>query len=187
MTDFTGQPDQQIRDATFVVKTGSLERAGAEVVPDELIRDLLRQEWVATEVAPTPNIYVRDDNIQESIKDKSLIIVQVENYQEQFTGHRNEFVDIEVPLSIEIRTTDSRMMLWSLMAECRRIIYKWMLALQPYQVLYFDGFQPEYMGPRSYAGTMRVRLTSGAIPAFLRHVTGEEAPNTEPELFPNGV
>lgn len=186
MSDLIGQPDEQIRDDTYQIETASLQTVGAEVVPDELIRDLLTREWISTQVAPKPLIIIQDEIVQASLKNQDALIISVENYQEQYTGHRQEFVDIEVPLTIQIKTIVSRGRMWSLMAEARRVCYRWMLALQPFHVIYFDGFQPDYIGQNNYSGVMRIRLSAGAVPAFLRHVTGQEAPNTEPDQFIGG-
>jgi len=187
MSDLQGPPDSQIRDDQYVVQSRSLLIAGAEPVPDEIVRDLLLQEWIATDVAPRPTIIVQDDKVQGNMKASDHVVVAVENYQEQPVGYRHEFADVEVPLTVHIYTVDSRTRLWSLMAECRRIFYRWMLALQPFHVIYFDGFQPDYTGVNNFQGIMRIRLTAGAVPIFLRHTSGEPAPNTDPELFPQGL
>lgn len=187
MPDIDGGADVQIRDDSHPVVTPSLQTAGNEVVPDELIRDLLSAEWIATEAAPKPKLVVKDEVLQADLKRNDVVVVEVEGYQEQFTGHRHEFVDIEVPIGITIRSVQSRQRMWNLMAECRRIVYKWILALQPYHSIYFDGFQPDYLGPNNFSGIMRIRLTAGAIPAFKRRVSGEESPSTDPGSFPDGI
>jgi hypothetical protein len=173
-------PDQTIRDDSYPVATASLLVAGSETVPDELIRDLLIAEWKETQAAPRPEILVRDERVQVDLRRSDAIAVEVESYQERFNGHRHEHVDIEVTLALTIRTAASRARLWALMAEARRIVYRWKLALQPYHSLYFDGFYPEYVGPNVWQGTMRVRLTADAIPEYLRRVEGEESPSSDP-------
>lgn len=187
MPDLTAGPTTQIRDDSHPIPTGSLAGAGNEVVPDELIRDLLLNQWLATEAAPRPTVLVKDDAMQADLKRGDVIVVEVENYQEQFNGHRHEYVDVEVPIGLTIRTVHSRQRMWNLMGEARRIVYRWILALQPFQSLYFDGFQPDYLGPGNFSGIMRIRLTAGALPAFLRRVEGEESPNTDPGDFPEGI
>lgn len=187
MPDIDSAADVQIRDDSHPLPTASLQVAGNEVVPDELIVALFEREWIETEAAPKPKVVVKDDVLQADLKRNDVVVVEVETYQEQFTGHRHEFVDIEVPIGITIRSIHSRQRMWNLMAECRRIVYRWILALQPYHSIYFDGFQPDYLGPGNFSGIMRIRLTAGAIPAFKRRVSGEEAPNTDPGEFPEGV
>lgn len=187
MPDINAGPDVQIRDNSHPVPTRSLQTAGNEVVPDELIRDLFKSEWISSEAAPTPTFVIKDELMQVDLKRTDIVMVEVETYQEQFTGHRHEFVDIEVPIGITIRTVHSRQRMWNVMGECRRIVYKWILALQPFHSIYFDGFQPDYLGPGNFSGIMRIRLTAGAIPIFQRRVSGEESPSTDPEGFPDGV
>jgi hypothetical protein len=180
--------DIQIRDESIPIQTPSLEVAGAELVPDELVRDLLEKYWFETEAAPKPTIVVKNEIENHNMARSDLIEVWVENYGEEFSGHRHEHVMIEVAVIIEIKTIHSRQRLWNLMAECRRVIYQWILALQPFHSLYFDGFQPDYSpGPGNYEGTVRIRLTADAIPVFKRRVTGEESPNTDPSAFPGGI
>lgn len=185
--DIDAGPTVQIRDESYPIQTPSLELAGAEVVPDELVRDLLKKEWIATELAPEPTILVKDEAVQVNLRNRPAIIVEVEDYREEPTGHRHEFAKIEVPIALSIRTVRSRQQLWSLAAEARRIFHEWMLALQPFHVIYFDGFRPDYEGTHNYTGMMRIRLCADAQPIFLRRVTGEESPNTDPGLFPNGI
>lgn len=187
MADVDGNPDAQIRDRSFPIKTTSLVQAGNEPVPDEMFRDLIDREWIETEAAKRPKVLVKDDALQWDLRLSDLVMIEVENYQEQPTGHRHEFVDLEVPLAITIRSAVSRQRVWNVMAECRRITYRWMLAFQPYQVLYFDGFQPDYVGANQWQGVMRVRLTAGTIPVIGRFITGEEDPASSPGMFPDGV
>ena len=187
MSDLAGSPDIQIRDNSYPVPTPSLQTAGNEVVPEELVRDLFLQEWIETEAAPRPRVIVQDEILQTDLKRGDIMMVSVEDYQEQYTGHRHEYVDVEVRIGVEIRTVHSRQRMWNLMAESRRIVYRWILALQPYHSLYWDGFQPNYGGPNLFSGVMSLRLTAGAIPVFLRRVTGEESPNTDPGKFPEGT
>ena len=186
--DIDRGPDVQIRDESHPVQTPSLELGGAELVPDELVRDWLLKEWFETELAPRPTIVVRNDVMQADLARNDHIVVEVAAYDETFTGHRHEFVAIEVRVDLEIRTIVSRQRMWNLMGETRRVLYRWILALQPYHSLYWDGFTPDYTeGPRNNAGTVHIRLTSDAVPIFTRRVTGEEAPNTDPSLFPGGI
>ena len=183
MTTDRDVPYKQIRDYSYAINTPSLTLAGNEPVPDEIIRDLLSEEWIETENCPRPMLVVVDELDNLNANKKDIVGISVGNYREVPTGHRHEFVNLDVPLEIEIRTIVSRQRMWNIMAEIRRIIYKWMLALKPYQVLYFDGFSPVYFGPHYFAGILNIRLTSAAIPAITRVVVGEETPASNPEDF----
>lgn len=180
--------DVQIRDDSHPTQTESLEQGGAEVAPEELVRDLLKREWSATTMAPKPYISAMDDSMQAPMPQKTpSITVAVDDYRENPNGHRHEFVDIEVQISLNIKAFASRQQMYSMMAECRRIVYRWFLAVQPFHCLYWDGFRPDYAGPNNWSGTARLRLTADAIPAFKRRVAGEESPNTDPGEFPDGI
>lgn len=185
MSDLTGPENQQIRDRTYPVPSESLQTAGAEPVPEEIIRDLLVWQWVATQVAPKPAIIVKGDAQQTDGGD--WIVVSIDDYKEIPHGHRGEFVDIEIPMRLAVYSKHSRLRMWSLMAETRRILYRWMLALQPYQRITIDSWQPEYIGPNNHQGNFSITLSAGAIGIFIRHASGETAPNTEPEDFPRGL
>lgn len=185
--DVDAGPDVQIRDNSIPIQTPSLELGGAEVVPDELVRSWLQREWFETELTPKPLIVVKDEKLQGDPARNDLLVVRVDDYREEFTGHRHEHVKIDVSIGIEIHTIKSRQRMWNLMGEIRRCTYRWILALQPYHSLYWDGFAPDYAGPNMFTGTVRLRLTSDAIPVFKRRVTGEESPSTDPSLFPDGI
>lgn len=182
--DRRDSPTLQIRDSTRVVQTPSLLEAGNEAVPDELVRDLFIEEWLETEVNQRPLIYVPggpDAPKQVNLARGDMLIVQVADLTEVFTGHRHEHVNMEVPVTVEIRTVASRQRMWNLMAEVRRIWYKWILALRPYHSLYFDRFVPDYEGRHNYyGGTIFLRMTADAIPVFARTVGGMETPSGDP-------
>lgn len=186
--DIDGGPIRQIRDDSWPIATPSLQQAGWDVAPEEMVRDLLDAEWSATEAGPKPRIIAKDDAIQVQLAQKTpSITVEVEDWREEPNGHRHEFVDIEVPVSLYIQSWQSRGHMYNMVAECRRIVYRWMLAMQPFQCLYWDSFRPDYAGPGNFSGIARLRLTSDAVPIFLRRVAGEESPNTDPSLFPRGI
>lgn len=179
-------PTTQIRDRTRTVQTPSLLQAGNEPVPDEVVRDLLVEEWLETEVLPRPLIYVPggpDSPKQVNLGRDDMLIIRVSDLTEEFTGHRHEHVNLEVPLTIEIRTVVNRQRAWNLMAEVRRIWYKWILALRPWHSLYFDRYVPEYESRHGYfGGTMFLRLTADAVPAFVRATEGMETPAGDPAV-----
>ncbi len=184
MDDRREGPTVQIRDNTRTVQTSSLLEAGNEPVPDELVRDLLIEEWLESEVNPRPLIFVPgDENTpkQVNLAQADILIVQVSDLTEEFEGHRHEHINLEVPVTIEIRTVRSRQRMWNMMAEVRRIWYKWILALRPYHSLYFDRFIPEYTGRHGFfGGTMFLRMTADAVPAFVRVTGGMETPAGDP-------
>ena len=177
-------PTVQIRDFSRTIQTESLVQVGNEPVPDEIVRDLLIEEWLETEAAPRPLIHVPggpESPKQVDLGHSDALIVQILELVEEFRGHRHEHVDMEIPLTVEIRTTRSRQRMWNLMAEVRRIWYKWILALRPYHSLYYDRWVPEYAGRHNYhSGLMYLRLTADAVPVFRRAVTGMETPSMDP-------
>lgn len=176
-----GDPDKQVRDGTVTVHTPSLEGFGNEPVPDEIIRDLLGEQWVDSELLPRPSLLVKNERMQADLKRGDVITVAVDKYGAEFVGHRHEHLNVEIPISIEIHTIVSRQRLWNLMAEVRRIIIKFFLALRPYQSLYFDGFRPDYDGRANYfSGTVAIRLTADMLPWAKMVVDGMESPNTDP-------
>lgn len=186
--DLRGGPATQIRDFTVDLPTTSLEQAGNEPVPEEMVRDLLLRQWIPTSAAPRPLIVVKDDKYQANLRQSDVIVITIEgSYTEKYTGHRQEFADIQVPILAHIETLHSRQRMWNVMAECRRICNKWMLALRPFHEFLFDGFQPDYAGNNNFTGDVKFLLTAGALPTFARRVTGEESPNTDPALTPNGI
>jgi hypothetical protein len=186
MTDIYKDPTEQIRDGTATVRTPSLEGAGNEPVPDEVVRDLLIDQWVETEVAPRPAVYVKGEWKQKDLGRNDVLVTSVLDFSAEFVGHRHEHLNIEVPVAIEIHTKDSRQRMWNLMAEVRRIVLKWILALRPYQSLYWDGFKVEYEGLYGYfTGTVLIRLTADALPWATMCVTGMESPNLQPDAEEN--
>ncbi len=186
MGDRQESPTTQIRDNTRTVRTASLLEAGNEPVPDALVRDLLVEEWFETEVNPRPLIYVPGDANtpkQVNLAQADVLIIMASDLTEEFEGHRHEHVNLEVPVTVEIRTVRSRQRMWNMMAEVRRIWYKWILALRPYHSLYFDRFIPDYTGRHGfYGGTMFLRMTADAVPLFVRATGGMETPAGDPSV-----
>lgn len=186
--DIDRGPHIQIRDDSYPIQSMSIMLAGNEVQPEEAFRDLLIKEWYQTEATPRPLVAVNADRLQANVNKAPIVLITADDYRAEPVGHRHEFERVEVSLSIEITVHNSRQELWNVMAEIRRITYRWMLAFQPWHCIYFDGFRPDAdLGPGKWSGVARVRLTAEPIPIFLRRVTGEEAPNTDPEAFPDGI
>ena len=177
-----GGHDEQVRDTTVSIHTPSLEGYGNEPVPDEIVRDLLIEQWLDSEFTPRPVIVVKNEVKQVDLKRNDIITIAVDRYGTEFIGHRHEHLNIEIPVSIELRTIVSRQRLWNLMAETRRIILRFILALRPYQSLYFDGFRPDYEGRANfYSGTVSVRLTADMLPWAKMVVDGMESKNVDPD------
>ncbi len=178
--------DVSLRGPSIAISTPSLENVGQEPVPSEIFRDLLRQEWIVTEVAPRPRIETLNDLAfpgQQDLKQSDIITVRIEDASQKQRGFRYEFIDIEIPIVFDLFTVKDRLRLYALYAECRRIIYKWMFVLRPYQQLYWDSFVEESEGlHRIWQGSCRVRATSLAVPVFSGVTTGEETPNITPEI-----
>lgn len=186
--DIDAGTNVQIRDESHPVVTPSLQQAGDEVVPDELVRDLLAREWFDRGNCPRPGLFIRNERYQENISRDDVVVIEQGPERETFNGHRHEFVNVEVPISLEVHTTHSRARLHNIKAEIRRIIYEWILALQPFHSLYYDGFSVDYTsGTNRHVGTVNLRLTADALPAFARRVTGEESPSTDPGFFPDSI
>lgn len=185
MTNRYGPPDQQIRGGTVTTHTPSLERYGSEPIPDEIVRDLLAEQWIESEAVPRPAIVVQNDQMQQDMRRSDIISIHVADYRTEFVGHRHEHVSLEIPVDIEIKTVKDRQRLWDLFAEVRRIIFKNILAVRPYQSIYFDGFKPDYEGlAKFHTGTVSIRLTADMLPWHSMVVEDMESPNADPAATP---
>lgn len=177
--------DVSIRDGSRQIQTPSLLQSGNEPVPGEIFRDLLEQEWIETEVCPRPKIVIVNDLAaaqQWNLRLADLVVVDANRLQEEQRGFRYEYKDIEVPVALDISSADSRQRLYNVMAECRRIVYRWMMAARPYQQLYWDGFTDTSDGSKNvWTGTATFRATSRGVPVFSGVTTGMESPNIAPE------
>jgi hypothetical protein len=182
MVDRYGPPDQQVRGGTITTHTPSLEEYGNEPVPDEIVRDLLIDQWIESEKVPRPAIVVKSDKMQQDMRRADILSVYVADWRSEFVGYRHENVNVEIPIDIEIKTAVSRQRLWNLMAEVRRIIYKNILAIRPYQSTYFDGFKPDYEGLANFhTGTVSIRLTADMLPWYTMVVDDMASPNVDPD------
>lgn len=181
----TTDADVSIRTGSRQINTPSLLEPGNEPVPGEIFRDLLKQEWIETEVCPRPTIVIvndREHSGQHQLKDSDVIFIDANQLSEEQRGHRYEHKDMEVPLTFEFKTVVSRQRLWNLMAEVRRIVYKWMMSARPYQQLYWDGFNDTSDGAKNvWTGVATGRATSRGVPVFSGVTTGQESPNVAPE------
>lgn len=176
-------PVAQIRERTYTIDTTSLVESGNEPVPEEIVRDLLTGQWMETQATPRPRIIVEDEQIQINTQREDVVAISISQYQENYIDHRHEYVSINIPVEILIATSNSRQRMWNIMAEIRRIIYKWAFALRPYQTMSFDSFRPDYNGPNQYSGVVSMTLSAEAIPIIRRVIAGMETPSTDPEDF----
>lgn len=173
--DFVGV----IRRNWITLQTRSLLEEGAEPVPSEIVRDLLKEAWVAVERLPLPEIHIMNDVTMGGetfhLEEGDAIIIGEVTEDENQAGHTYEFKDFQVTVPIEIHTRVSRQRLFDLMAEVRRIVYMFQRSIRPYQQLYYDRFQEASEGQHKYwRGTSTIRLTSKLVPIITGIVTGFE-------------
>lgn len=185
-------PNRIIESGYSTLGTPSLLQAGNEPVPAEIMRDLLDQEWAVHDtLRPRPAFYVKDDKGdpgQVDLARSDVIVVTVEEVAEQQRGYKYEFKDVEVPLVLEIYSRQDRQRVYNLVAECRRIVYRWQRAMNPYQQMYWDRFVDESEGRlRNWKISAYVRLTSLAVPVFSGVVEGMVSPDVDPSVgsFPD--
>lgn len=171
-----------IQDQDLItVPTPSLETLGAEPVPPEIVRDLLRQAWIPTQRVPKPEIHILDDvtlpGEQVHLARADYVLVGETTIEERQAGHTYEYKDIEVTVLIRLVTKHSRQRLYDMMAELRRIIYTYQRSIRPYQQLYYDGFIERSEGKHGYwLGEATIRLTAKDVPIITGISTGFESP-----------
>lgn len=182
--DLTASPTTQIRDGQVLIRTPSLLELGNAAVPEEIVRDLFKQEWIPTEATPLPHILVHGDEIQANLEQEDYIEIECELITVQWQGHRHEYVHKQTPILVHMHSIHSRQRVYNMAEECWRIIAKWILSLAPYHSLDWDGFQPEYPGPNSFEGTAHITLRQDALPVFLQRVAYAWNPATDPHIIP---
>lgn len=163
----------------LTLPTRSLQEAGAEPVPPEIVREMIRHAWVVAARLPKPEIHIMNDitmNSEQFHLDRSdYIIIEEIRVDERQRGFDYLYKDIDVTVPIRIHTKNSRQRLYDLMAEVRRIIYTYQRAIRPYQQLYYDNFQEQSVGQHLYwQGVCTVRMTSRIVPIITGIVTGFE-------------
>lgn len=180
--DLPAGPTIQIRDSVIVTRTRSLLDAGNTPVPEEITRDLLLEQWLASDLTGgvRPEIFVEGDLIQADLAKADWIQISAASLSRQYEGHRHEFINVETSLELSFKTTKSRQVLYNMQAECQRIIDKWILALVPYHSLYWDDFQADYSEARQYQGSAGVHFVQQGLPIFEQRNTGYESPATDP-------
>lgn len=170
-----------IETTTFSIETPSLDIMGNEPVPSEIIRDLLREKWQDSEQVPRPGIHVLNDTThpgQGNLSREDFLIIEMVSWDENQRGFTYEYKDMEIPVTLEIYTKVSRQRLYNLMAEARRIIYKYNRTLRPFQLIYWDGFAEDSDGlNNNWRGTCSIRITSEGVPVFKSVVAGMGSEN----------
>lgn len=166
----------------ITLDTSSIHEPGAEPVPPEIVRDLLRYAWIEVSRLPQPEIHIKDDTTipgeQMHLDRTDFIVIGETGVVERQHGHTYEFKDADVTVPVEIHTKHSRQRLYDLMAEVRRIIYTYQRAIRPYQQLYYDRFDERSEGQHNYwQGVCTVRLTNVLVPIISGIVTGFETPS----------
>lgn len=166
----------------ITLPTPSLQEPGAEPVPPEIVRDLIRFAWVEAGRLPQPEIHIMNDitmNSEQMHLDYSdYIVVEEIRVDERQRGYNYEYKDFDVTVPIRIHTKNSRQRLYDLMAEVRRIIYTYQRVIRPYQQIYYDSFQETSVGQHLYwQGVCNVRLTSRVVPIITGISTGFETPS----------
>lgn len=169
-----------IQQDLVTILTPSLEVLGSEVVPAELMRDLLLQAWIPTERVPRPELHVKNDVTfpeQAHLKRADWVLIGSTRIEEEQHGYTYQYKNITVTVPVEIYTGNGRQRLYDLMAEVRRIVYTYQRALTPYQQLYYDGFQEDIEGKHLiWSGTAMMRLTSMIVPIITGIATNYETP-----------
>lgn len=171
-----------VSENMITIPTPSLQEPGAEPVPSEIVRDLMRFAWVAVERLPRPEIHVMNDitmsGEQMHLDRADYVIVGEVREDERQRGHAYTYKDVDVTVPVEIHTNRSRQRLYDLMAEVRRIAYTYQRAVRPWQQLYYDNFQEAAVGQHLYwRGTCTLRLTSRVVPIISGISTGFETPS----------
>ena len=171
-----------VQSGYITLPTDSLLRPGAEPVPPEIIRDLIRFAWIAAERLPKPEIHVMNDitmaGEQMHLDRADYIIIGEVRQDEKQRGYGYTYKDIDVTVPIELHTKNSRQRLYDMMAEVRRIVYTYQRAIRPYQQLYYDNFTESAVGQHLYwRGTSTIRLTSRVVPIISGISTGFETPS----------
>ena len=168
-------------DNLITLDTPSLTELGAEPVPGEIFRDLLRSAWIPTQRVPTPSVHLMNDldlpGVQIHLKTSDYILLSETSMTETQHGHSYEFKDIEVTLPFEIVTMAGRQRLYDLWAAMKRIFYTYQHAIRPYQQLHVDSFQETVRDKQGvWVATATMRAESKAVPIITGISTGYETP-----------
>ncbi|KKL51931.1 hypothetical protein LCGC14_2290570 [marine sediment metagenome] len=168
-------------DNLITLDTPSLTELGAEPVPGEIFRDLLRSAWIPTQRVPTPSVHLMNDldlpGVQIHLKTSDYILLSETSMTETQHGHSYEFKDIEVTLPFEIVTMAGRQRLYDLWAAMKRIFYTYQHAIRPYQQLHVDSFQETVRDKQGvWVATATMRAESKMVPIITGISTGYETP-----------
>jgi len=168
-------------DNLITIDTPSLTTLGAEPVPGEIFRDLLKAAWLPTQRIPRPRIYLLNDldmpGVQAHMKKADYILIAETSIVESQHGHSYEFKDIEVTIPFEIYTIAGRQRLYDLWAVLKRIFYTYQHAIRPYQQLHVDSFNEVVRDKHGlWIATATMRAESKAVPIITGIVEDFETP-----------
>jgi len=166
-------------DNLITIDTPSLTTLGAEVVPGELFRDLLKSAWIPTQRVPRPQIHLLNDitmpGVQAHMRKADYILIAETSITEMQHGHSYEFKDIEVTIPFEIYTIAGRQRLYDLWAVLKRIFYTYQHAIRPYQQLHVDSFNEVVRDKHGlWIATATMRAESKAVPIITGIAEGFE-------------
>lgn len=174
-------PNDIRSDNLITLDTPSLTTLGAEPVPGEIFRDLLRQAWIPTHRVPRPKVHLLNDldmpGVQTHMRKADYILIAETSVAEMQHGHSYEYKDIEVTIPFEIYTVSGRQRLYDLWAVLKRIFYTYQHAIRPYEQLHVDNFQEMVRDKHGlWVATATMRAESKAVPVITGITTGFETP-----------
>ncbi len=168
-------------DNLITINTPSLTTLGAEPVPGEIFRDLLRAAWIPTQRVPKPEIHLLNDvdlpGVQVHLKKADWIMLAETGITEKQHGHSYEFKDIDVTVPFEIYTIAGRQRLYDLWGALKRIFYTYQHVIRPYQQLHVDSFEELVQDKHGlWQARALMRAESRAVPVITGFSTNFETP-----------
>lgn len=184
-------PDDVRSDNLITLDTPSLTTLGAEPVPGEIFRDLVKAAWIPTQRVPLPEIHLMNDvdmpGTQAHLRRADHIWIAETVISEVQHAHTYEYKDIEVTIPFEMYTINGRQRLYDLWAALKRIFYVYQHAIRPYQQLHVDSFQEMVRDKHGiWAAIATMRAESKAVPVITGISTGFETP-AQPEAEARGA
>ncbi len=175
-----------VRSSNLItIDTPSLTTLGAEPVPGEIFRDLLKAAWIPTQRVPKPAIHLMNDldmpGTQAHLRLNDHIWIAETVINESQHGHTYEYKDIEVTIPFEMYTIHGRQRLYDLWAALKRIFYTYQHAIRPYQQLHVEDFREMVRDKHGiWAAIATFKAESKAVPIITGISTGFETP-AQPE------